>query len=92
MPRQPGKVKKKPKAMMLGLGLDSDGHKRLTTGPNFALVGGSKDTHEVMTEKAIKINEKLAAKGKRLEEVSHEEFDEIAASVGLHRPPSPPSN
>jgi hypothetical protein len=92
MPKQPGKTKKRPKAIMLGLGLDSDGHKRLTAGPNFALVGGSKDTHEVMTEKAIKINEKLAARGKRLEEVSHEEFDDIAASVGLHRPPSPPSN
>jgi hypothetical protein len=38
-----------------------------------------------MTEKAIKINEKLAAKGKQLEEVSHEEFDKIAHSVGLHR-------
>ena len=38
-----------------------------------------------MTEQAIKINEKLAAKGKQLEEVSHEEFDEIARSVGLHR-------
>ena len=74
------------KALMLGLGLDSDGHKRITTGENFALVGGSKETHEVMTEKAIKINEKLAAKGKRLEEVSREEFDDIAHSVGLVRP------
>jgi seryl-tRNA(Sec) selenium transferase len=71
------------KAVMVGLGLDSDGHKRLTTGPNFVLMGGSKDTHEEMTEKAIKINEKLAATGKRLEDVSHEEFDEIAHSVGL---------
>jgi hypothetical protein len=79
--------KKKPrrKALMLGLGLDSDGHKRLTTGPNFVLAGGTQETHEVMTEKAIKINEKLAAKGKQLEEVSHEEFDEIAHSLGLHR-------
>ena len=59
--------------------------KRVTTGPNFALVGGSRETHEVMTEKAIRINEKLSAKGKRLEQVSHEEFDDIAASVGLHR-------
>ena len=81
------KKKKKPrrKAVMLGVGLDSDGHKRLTTGPNFILAGGTEETHEVMTEKAIKINEKLAAKGKQLEEVSHEEFDEIAHSVGLHR-------
>jgi seryl-tRNA(Sec) selenium transferase len=79
--------KKKPrrKAVMLGVGLDSDGHKRLTTGPNFILAGGSEETHEVMTEKAIKINEKLAAKGKQLEDVSHDEFDEIAHSVGLHR-------
>ena len=71
---------------MLGVGLDSDGHKRLTTGPNFILAGGSEETHEVMTEKAIKINEKLAAKGKQLEDVSHEEFDDIAHSVGLRRP------
>jgi hypothetical protein len=79
--------KKKPrrKALMLGVGLDSDGHKRLTTGPNFILAGGSQETHEVMTEQAMKINEKLAAKGKQLEDVSHEEFDEIAYSVGLRR-------
>jgi hypothetical protein len=76
---------KKKKALMIGVGLDSDGHKRVTTGENFALVGGSKETHEVMTEKAIKINEKLAAKGKRLEEVSKAEFDDIAHEVGLVR-------
>ena len=79
------KRKKKKAAIMLGLGLDSDGHKRLTTGPNFALLGGTHDTHEAMTEKAIKINEKLAAKGKKLEDVSREEFDDIAHSVGLQR-------
>jgi hypothetical protein len=38
-----------------------------------------------MTEKAIKINEKLVSKGKTLETVSHEEFDDIAQSVGLRR-------
>ena len=80
------------KGLMLGLGLDSDGHKRLTTGDNFMLVGGSKETHEVMTEKAVKINEKLAAKGKRLQDVSHEEFDEIAQSVGMKPVPSPRCN
>jgi len=77
--------KKKRKALMLGVGLDSDGHKRLTTGPNFALVGGSQETHEQMTEKAVKINEKLKARGKQLDEVSHEEFDDIAHEVGLKR-------
>ena len=82
------KKKARKRAVMLGLGLDSDGHKRVTKGPNFLLAGGTEETHELMAEKAIKINEKLAAKGKQLEEVSHEEFDDIARSVGLHRPKS----
>jgi hypothetical protein len=72
------------KAVMLGVGLDSDGHKRVTTGPNFALLGGSHETHEAMTEKAIKINEKLKESGRELHQVSPTEFD-IAASVGLQR-------
>ena len=79
--------KRKKKALVLGVGLDSDGHKRLTTGPNFALVGGTEETHAAMTEKAAKINEKLAAKGKTLENVSRDEFDDIAQSVGLQRRP-----
>ena len=85
MAKASGHKKGRSKAVMLGVGLDSDGHKRVTTGPNFALVGGSQETHEIMTEKAIRINEKLAAKGKVLEEVSREEFDDIAHSVGLQR-------
>ena len=77
--------KKKRKTLLLGVGLDSDGHKRLTKGENFALVGGTEETHEQMTEKALKINEKLKSRGKRLEEVSHEEFDDIAHEVGLKK-------
>ena len=73
------------KAVMLGVGLDSDGHKRITKGENFALVGGTEETHEKMTETAVKINERITSRGKRLEEVSHEEFDDIAHDVGLHR-------
>jgi hypothetical protein len=76
---------KKGRAILLGIGFDSDGHKRITTGPSFALVGGTQETHEVMTEKAIKITEKLSAKGKALEEVSREEFEDVAHSVGLRR-------
>ena len=83
--RQLPSSKKKSKALLLGVGLDSDGHKRVTTGPNFALVGGSEQTHEAMTEKVVKITEKLAKKGKSLESVSTEEFDDVAGEVGLHR-------
>jgi hypothetical protein len=72
-------------ALMLGVGLDSDGHKRVTTGKNFALVGGSEGTHGEMVEKAVKINEKLKARGRELHEVSAAEFEDIAREVGLRR-------
>lgn len=85
MAKSSGQKRGRRKAILVGVGLDSDGHKRITTGENFALVGGSQETHEVMTEKVIKINEKLAAKGKALEDVSREEFDDVAHAVGLHR-------
>lgn len=82
-----GKTPAKPRrALLLGVGLDDDdGHKRVTTGKNFALIGGSKSTHEEMTEKAIKVNEQLARRGKEMHEVSREEFDDIAGAVGLRR-------
>jgi hypothetical protein len=70
---------------MLGVGLDFDGHKRLTAGPNFVLAGGSEETHERMTETVLKVNERLDAAGKQLDNVSREEFDDIAHSVGLRR-------
>jgi hypothetical protein len=80
-----GTKKWRYKAMMLGVGLDSDGHKRLTTGRNFVLAGGSEETHELMTEKVLKINEKLRTAGKELESLNRDEFDDIAHSVGLRR-------
>lgn len=83
------KAAAKPGAVLLGVGLDSDGHKRVTKGHNFALVGGTKETHEEMTEKAIKINEKLAKRGKQLHEVSREEFADIAHEVGLRSNQAP---
>ena len=83
-------AKKKTKSVLLGLGFDSDGHKRLTTGDNFTLVGGSADTHERMTEQVIKLNEKLKARGKQLETVSKAEFDDIAHEVGLKKIPAKP--
>lgn len=73
------------RALLLGVGLDSDGHRRITTGRNFALVGGTEGTHGQMVEKAIKINEHLKARGKELHEVNRAEFDEIAHEVGLRR-------
>lgn len=82
------------KAVLLGVGLDSDGKKRVTTGKNFALIGGTQETHEAMTETAIKLNEKLARKGKELHQVSGAELEDLAHEVGLKRlqGPNPESN
>ncbi len=78
--------KKKTKKMVLGLGLDcDDGEKRITIGKNFRLYGGKRETHECMQEKAIKLNEQLDKRGKTLDEVCREEFDEIASEIGLVR-------
>lgn len=72
--------KRKPtgKAGLLGIGLDNqDGHKRITTGEQFAVVGGSDETHGRMTETVIKTFEELKNRGKGLEEVEPKELAEI---------------
>ncbi len=70
--------KQRKQAAILGLGLDNeDGHKRLTRGKNFVLYGGSEETHASMQETAVKVNEQLDRRGKRLEDVSPRELLDI---------------
>ncbi len=70
--------KRKKEALLLGMGFDGkDEHRRITKGDNFCLVGGSEETHEKMTETAVKFNEKLSKRGKHLEELSKEEFTDL---------------
>ena len=72
----------KKSAALLGLGFDNaDGHVRMTRGENYTLVGGSHETHAVMQETAVKINEKLDERGKRLEDVSVRELRDICSEV-----------
>ncbi|HEY2841230.1 MAG TPA: hypothetical protein VGJ26_18890 [Pirellulales bacterium] len=72
----------KRKAGLLGLGLDADdGQTRITRGKNFVLCGGSQETHAEMQETAIKVNEKLDRRGKRLEDVSATEMRDILREV-----------
>ena len=74
--KRPAKI-----AGLLGLGLDhADGHKRITTGERFAIVGGSEETHGRMTETVVKTFEVLKTRGKQLEHVEPTELAEI-----LHR-------
>lgn len=69
-------------AALLGMAFDNDdGHTRLTRGENFVLMGGSQDSHAMMQETAVKINERLDQQGKRLEDVSVRELRKICHDV-----------
>ena len=78
---KPTKPKRKPpngSAGLLGVGLDNtDGHKRITKGEQFILVGGSDETHVRMTETTLKTFEELKRRDKRLETVDPRELAEI---------------
>jgi hypothetical protein len=76
--RKPTRKPRKKVAGLLGLGLDNaDGHKRITTGEKFVLVGGSAETHEKMTETVVKTFEELKRRAKQLETVDPRELAEI---------------
>jgi hypothetical protein len=78
--KKPAKSKSKSKknAALVGLGLDNtDGHKRLTTGEQFAVVGGSEETHGRMTETVVKTFEELKSRRKHLAEVEPSELADI---------------
>ena len=79
---KPTRKKRQPKTNgikgLVGLGLDNqDGHKRITTGEKFVLVGGSQETHERMTETVVKTFEELKRRDKQLETVDPRELREI---------------
>ena len=73
---------KRKSPTLLGVAFDNDdGHTRLTKGKNFVLCGGSQETHGVMQETAVKINEHLDKRGKRLEDVPLNDLREICRDV-----------
>lgn len=76
---------RKNKKILLGLGLDKEKEEqvRITKGDNFELYGGSKDTHEMMQEKAVRFNEELKKKKKDLNNISNTEFQEIAHKLDM---------
>lgn len=70
--------KNKPPHHLLGIGLDNDdGHKRITRAERFSIVGGSRETHERMTETVVKTFETLDRRGKELRDVEKKELSEI---------------
>ena len=69
---------------LLGIGLDNkDGHKRLTQAEKFSILGGSEETHGIMTETVLKTFETIKDQGKILEQI---EVDELADLLHKNTP------
>lgn len=78
MPRKSPSKKPAENVGLLGVGLDNqDGHKRVTRGEAFLLVGGSQETHEQMQDVALHVTEALKNKGKCLREACAEEVIDL---------------
>lgn len=70
-------AEKRGKSRLFGLGLDSDGQKRITRAERFSIVGGSEETHECMTETVMKTFEDLKRRCKDLDDASPEELTDL---------------
>jgi hypothetical protein len=70
---------------LLGLGLDGDGHARVTKGEGYLLVGGSRETHDRMQEEVERFRHALERRGTTIERASLREVAEAARESGLAR-------
>jgi hypothetical protein len=73
----------RPSRLLLGVGLDSDGHVRATRGEDFFLVGGTEETHGRMQERVERFRETLGKMGTDLQRASREQVLEAADESGL---------
>lgn len=70
--------KQEKRVHLVGIGLDNqDGHKRVTQAEKFSIVGGSRETHEKMTETLVKTMEDVKRSGKHLETIERKELSDL---------------
>lgn len=70
---------------LMGIGLDDDGHARLTKGEDYVLLGGSEETHERMQDEIERFRGELEKQGTDLQRASKDEMLEAARESGLLR-------
>ncbi|RJP60459.1 MAG: hypothetical protein C4541_03965 [Candidatus Auribacter fodinae] len=79
----PNSNRKDSGTVLYGLGFDGDGtHKHITRGDNFYLTGGSRKTHSLMVDNVMEFNRLLAKYGKKMEDLSREEYYRIVKEIG----------
>jgi len=71
--------------VLMGLGLDSDGHARVTEGEDYVLFGGSENTHGRMQDEVERFRDVLHRMGTDLQRASPDEVMEAAEESGLNR-------
>ena len=76
--KQMERNRKSKDAVLIGVGLDNeDGHKRITSAEKFAILGGSQETHDKMTETVMKTFEEIGRKGKSLGSIEPTELKDL---------------
>lgn len=71
--------------VLMGFGLDSDDHARVTKGEDYVLLGGSENTHGRMQDEVERFRDVLHKMGTDLQRASHDEVREAAEESGLSR-------
>ncbi len=69
--------------ILMGIGLDEDGHARVTKGEEYVLLGGSEDTHGKMQDGVERFRDTLKKMGTNLQRATSEEMQEAAHESGL---------
>ncbi|MEE8105767.1 MAG: hypothetical protein V3T86_09560 [Planctomycetota bacterium] len=69
--------------IVMGVGLDGDGHARVTRGEDFVILGGSEGTHHHMQDGVLKFQETLRKMGTDQHSASNEQMEEAARESGL---------
>lgn len=58
-------------------GQNKDGHRRITKGDRILVVGGTKENHEMIAEKAIKFTEEVKKRGRTMDNLRPGDVREI---------------
>lgn len=67
----------------MGLGLDQDGHARVTKGDDFVLMGGTESTHGTMQDHVLRFQDTLRKMGTDFQGATDDQVAEAAFESGL---------